>query len=327
MLRLTAKKRGPGGFTLVELLVVIAIIGILVALLLPAVQAAREAARRSQCSNNLKQLGLALHNYHDTHRVFPPGSIATRLNTANTPPGSMSWMPMILPFIEQAPLHDQLQPYMVTVDSKIFPSDLMNTVIESLVCPSDPAGGKTTAIHGGGNPPSHDYNDGFCGNYLLCSSGGGPSSAPNLEITQANSTNLNGMFYYLSKTRMADVTDGTSNTVMSGEILLVRESTGQRDWRGRYYRCDHLSSLFSTNETPNTKLPDKLRTLDGISNPPVPTTGGLSEPNAIYARSRHPGGVQIGLADASVRFVAQTVNLQTWKDLGTRNGGEVLGEY
>ncbi len=327
MSRIPKRRNEPTGFTLVELLVVIAIIGILVALLLPAVQAAREAARRSQCSNNLKQLGLALHNYHDTHRVFPPGVLASGLNSKlPTNPRSMSWMPMILPFIEQAPLYDQLQPYMQTTDSATFPSDLMNTVIESLVCPSDPAGGKTTAVHGGGNPPSHDYNDGFCGNYLLCGSGGGPGSAPNLEVTQANSTNLNGMFYYLSKTRMGDVTDGTSNTVMSGEILLVRESAGQRDWRGRYYRADHLSSIFSTNEAPNTPVPDKLRTLDGITNPPVPTTVS-TDPQVIYARSRHPGGVQVGMADASVRFVAQTVNLQTWKALGTRSGGEVLGEF
>ncbi|MDA1165236.1 MAG: DUF1559 domain-containing protein, partial [Planctomycetota bacterium] len=99
MLKSTNANRG---FTLIELLVVIAIIAILVALLLPAVQQAREAARRSQCKNNLKQLGLALHNYHDTHQTFPFGTIATSLNIAATRPSNMSWMPMVLPFMDQA---------------------------------------------------------------------------------------------------------------------------------------------------------------------------------------------------------------------------------
>ena len=306
------------GFTLVELLVVIAIIGVLVALLLPAVQAAREAARRSQCANNLKQLGLALHNYHDTHLVFPPGVLANRLNQGlPSPPGRMSWMPLILPFIEQAPLHAQLLPWMVTRGSNFFPSELMNTVIPGLVCPSDPAGPKTGVVHGTQDPPP-DYNDGFHGNYLLCHG--------SQQVTEANSTNMNGMFFYRSRIRMASVTDGTSNTVMGGEILTLSETSGQRDWRGRYYRADHLSSIFSTHMPPNTEVADRCRTCQAGSPRHAPCVGS-TDPQYLSARSFHPGGVQIVLADASVRFVGETINTETWRALGTRDGGEPSTPY
>lgn len=320
------------GFTLVELLVVIAIIGILIALLLPAVQAAREAARRSQCSNNLKQLGLAIHNYHDTYKLFPAGVIAQFLNaglyypgttTPGMPPNALSWMPTLLPFFEQGALHDQLAPYMVTRKSQDFPSNLMNTVIPTLGCPSDPFVPKTTTAQGTGDPPP-DNNDGFCGTYLLCNG--------SQQVTQSdtgNSHQMNGMFFYRSKTNMASVTDGTSNTVMSSEICLVPEPAGgNRDWRGRYYRADHLSSLFTTFLPPNTSSSDLCRTCQGSPASPyyAPCTGSTS-PQAIYARSRHPGGVQAGLADGSVRFVSETINTQTWQALGTRDGRESVGDY
>ncbi len=310
------------GFTLVELLVVIAIIGILIALLLPAVQAAREAARRSQCSNNMKQLGLATHNYHDTYKVFPPGVLAARLNAGmSTHPNNMSWMPLLLPFMEQAPLYDQLKPYIVSRSASSFPSDLMNTVIPALCCPSDPNMGKVTTVHGTADPPP-DKNDGFCGNYLLCN-----GSQQVTEGTGGNSFDMNGMFYYLSKTRMASVTDGTSNTVMAGEVCVVPEtSTAHRDWRGRYYRADHLSSIFSTYLPPNTTSADLCRTCEATEPLWAPCTQSTAT-QAIYARSRHPGGAQIGLADGSVRFVSETVDTAVWRAAGTREEGESLGDF
>jgi len=316
-----SRSRRPG-FTLVELLVVIAIIGILIALLLPAVQAAREAARRSQCTNHVKQLGLALHNYHDTYKVFPPGVFASRLNLGiPTPPHSMSWMPTLLPFMEQQALFDQLKPYMASRNSNAFPPQLFNTVIPTLMCPSDPVKRKTGIVH---NPsqadPPPDYDDGFHGNYLLCNG--------SQEVTEANSTDLNGMFYYLSKIDMSGVRDGTSNTVMSSEIRLTPESAGNRDWRGRYYRADHLSSIFSTRLPPNTSSADRLRTLEIKATALLyaPAVGSVN-PQVIYARSAHPGGVNVGLADGSVRFVSETINTQTWQSLGTREGGEPIGDY
>ena len=312
------------GFTLVELLVVIAIIGVMVGLLLPAVQAAREAARRMSCSNNNKQLGLALHNYHDTHQRFPIGVLSDRLNQVLTPagrgnPGRMSWMPSLLPFLEQAPLYEQLAPYMASRNSNSFPSNLMNTPIPALMCPSDPGSPKTGEQHNtAGQDPPPDRDDGFHGNYLLCHG--------NTEVTEANSNNLNGMFYYLSKTRFADIIDGTSNTVMGSEVLVVRETSGQRDWRGRYYRADHLSSLFSTFQPPNTTLADKMRTCEA-GNPIYAPCTASTNPQVIYARSRHPGGAQSLLGDGSVRFITESINTQVWRDLGTRAGGEVIVEY
>lgn len=258
-------ERRPRGFTLVELLVVIAIIGILVALLLPAIQAAREAARRSQCGNNMKQLGIALHNYHDTHGVFPPGVIANTLNSSmgapNAFPGAMSWMPLLLPFMEQAPLYEELLPWMSTRNSMHFPSNIMNSVVPSLMCPSDPAAPKTGVIHGEGTPPGAppDYNDGFSGNYLLCNGSQMVSATNPPPVGAALGTAMNGMFFYRSRIRMATVMDGTANTVMGAEIITLPELAGQRDWRGRYYRADHLSSIFTTFLPPNSTIADWTR--------------------------------------------------------------------
>ncbi len=307
-------------FTLVELLVVIAIIGVLVALLLPAVQAAREAARRSSCSNNFKQLGIAIHNYHDTLNALPPGTMATQLNSSGSNPGSMSWMPHLLPFMEQGALYDKLQPYMSTRNSSGFPSIYMNTIIKTLVCPSDgnsPQDGK-----GAGHPADDsippDYNDGFVGNYLLCHG--------SQDLTVATSKDANGIFYYLSKTNLASITDGTSNTIMGSEVLVVPQ-VGKRDWRGRYYRADHNSSLFTTRYSPNPKnFADQCRTCDAGSPPYAPCTGN-TDTQYIVARSRHPAGVNAVMGDGSVRFVTSTINLATWQALGTRAGGETLGDF
>lgn len=311
------------GFTLVELLVVIAIIGVLIALLLPAVQQAREAARRMTCSNHEKQLGLALHNYHDTHLVFPPGVFAAGLNSGmSTFPRNMSWMPVILPFLEQAPLHDQLSAYMKTRASSDFPTTLMDTPIDTLSCPSDPNRGQTGEVHNPSNQdPPPDYDDGFHGNYLLCHG--------TEEITTTTDNAASGMFYYLSKTNFSSLTDGTSNTVMAAEILLVPSNvSGKRDWRGRYYRAEHLSSIFSTLLPPNTTASDKCRTCEGSPTSPsyAPCTQS-TDTQVIYARSQHPGGVMTLMGDASVQFVPETIDTITWNRLGTRSGGEVTGDF
>jgi len=322
-------RRAPG-FTLVELLVVIAIIGILVALLLPAIQAAREAARRSQCSNNLKQLGLGLHNYHDTHGVFPPGVIANGLNAGTTYPTNMSWMPLLLPFIEQSALYEQLLPYMVTRASSNFPSALMNSVIPPLMCPSDSAAPKTGEVHGEGTPPDGsppDYNDGFSGNYLLCNGSQWVTQNNNPASTAAAfGNNMNGMFFYKSRIRMASVKDGTANTVMGAEIITLPELAGHRDWRGRYYRAEHLSSIFSTYEPPNTTSADWCRTCQAPALREAPCIANTDR-QYLYARSFHPGGVQAVLADASVRFVPNTIDTAVWQALGTREGAEPAAAY
>jgi hypothetical protein len=225
-------------------------------------------------------------------------------------------MPLLLPFMEQAPLYEELLPWMVTRGSNSFPSELMNTPIPGLTCPSQ-GPPKTGVMHGTADPPP-DYNDGFHGNYLLCHG--------NEQVTEANSTNMNGIFFYLSRITMAEIRDGTSNTVMGAEIITLRERAGQRDWRGRYYRADHLSSIFSTNMPPNTPVADRCRTCEAGSPPEAPCIQSTN-PQYLFARSYHPGGVHALLADASVRFVGDTVNTQTWRDLGTRDGREAPTDY
>lgn len=191
------------------------------------------------------------------------------------------------------------------------------------MCPSDPNRGQTGEVHGTADPPP-DFNDGFHGNYLLCNG--------NEELTEGtggNSHVASGMFYYLSKTDFAAVTDGTANTVMGSEVLLVPSNiAGKRDWRGRYYRSDHLSSFLSTHLPPNTPVADKTRVCQGQPVSPIyAPCQSVTATQVIYARSNHPGGAMTLFADASVHFISETVNTQTWRDLGTRAGNEVPGEY
>ncbi|MCA9091599.1 MAG: DUF1559 domain-containing protein [Planctomycetaceae bacterium] len=315
------------GFTLIELLVVIAIIAILIALLLPAVQQAREAARRSQCKNNLKQIALGMHNYHDTHNTFPFGVHANGMNNHGGVigfPERMSWMPMLLPYIDQAPLYNQVAPLFSTANSSEYPSALINTIIPTLMCPSDPNSPKVTTVHGTGSP-TPDKNDGFCGNYLAS------SGSQKLSESGNQSKNANGIFYYLSRVRMGDIIDGTSNTVMLGECKVVPETTtAHRDWRGRYWRADHNSSLFSTELPPNTSANDICRTCEASTTGfglPGCTGSGTTGDQVIYTRSYHTGGVQVALADGSCRFVSENVDTNTWRAVGTRNGGETIGEF
>ena len=202
------------GFTLIELLVVIAIIAILIALLLPAVQQAREAARRTQCKNNLKQLGLALHNYHDVHRAFPPGIVNQEGNTANDGARNRlnwSWAVFVLPYIDQAPLFNQINPGPVRGTAAI--SDpviraVMQKPFPAFRCPSDTGpdvntDGQRRVKDSGGTLHSHSLSNYIASN---CSA----ELRPQADIAD-------GVFYSNSKVRMRDITDGTSNTIGVGE--------------------------------------------------------------------------------------------------------------
>lgn len=220
------------GFTLIELLVVIAIIAVLIALLLPAVQQAREAARRSQCRNNLKQLGLAMHNYHDTMSTFPPGGIGQNLWSAD--PSSTNsanracWMQQILPYIDQAPLYNLISPYFDGKNSGgntatwLWPGT--KTVIPVLMCPSDPAGPKQN---------TYTIPLGFQGNYV--------ANAGSSHFNLNNGNILDGMFYAQSRVRSRDLLDGSSNTLMMSELILQPDASttalglNGNDWRGCYW--------------------------------------------------------------------------------------------
>ncbi len=316
--------RTRAGFTLIELLVVIAIVALLIALLLPAVQQAREAARRSSCKNNVKQVGLALLNYHDIHRVFPPGTFAGT-HHANMPQGSVvdgwrsdSWLPHVLPFIEQQNLYD-----VIAADTNGFTTkrswqwDGRQTSIPSLICPSDP----------GGSKPYMKQDLTWAGNYVVCAGDDHFRSGPN-----GNGTSLDGMFYSLSSTRLAAVTDGTSNTAMVSEVVVSEDTPDEWDFRGSYFYSNQGTCLFSTLLPPNDQTGDRHYYCRRSTLAPClydyaePTAFALADP-VVTPRSAHTGGVHVGLADGSVRFLSDNVNPITFRRLGHKSDGEVLAGF
>jgi len=327
------------GFTLIELLVVIAIIAILVALLLPAVQQAREAARRSQCKNQLKQIGLALHNYLETHSVFPPGSLGREVYTITLGPGAhlpierICWIPLLLPFLEYSNLYNGITPYMDGTAADFSPTSSPSgwpgarTQIPLLKCPSDPNGGKANGLTTAG-----EFVDRVFSNYAVCMGSTGTRFAgPPVDAT---ATNLNGMFYAMSKTRIRDVTDGTSNTLMVGEIRLTPDvQTGandeRTDWRGHVWNHYGPNTWFSTQNPPNTRDPDRhVKCFE--NEPTIPCNkipGATGNTSRLHTRSGHVGGSQVGLADGSVRFVSENIATPTFNALGTRGEGDLVGEF
>lgn len=302
-------------FTLIELLVVIAIIAILVALLLPAVQQAREAARRSSCKNNLKQVGLAMHNYHDVHNTFPYGwgwdEADTQTRRRDT------WMQQILPFIEQGALYD-LYVQQNRSHAHTSSEQILKTQIATLFCPSNPSTG-TENFRGTYGANAGSTNPGF------------------------GSTNANGIFFRRSSIGFRDIVDGTSNTLLIAEGV-ARPSNGANHtpWGevGYYWgggSVGHHGTAFNTAQAPNSRVPDCNYTCASYDMAKFPCAGYNAGNNppvtcayadiGTYARSFHTGGVQASMADGAVRFVSENINLQTWQALSTRAGGEVIGEF
>ncbi|TWU20082.1 hypothetical protein Pla52o_45960 [Novipirellula galeiformis] len=296
--------RNPG-FTLVELLVVIAIIGVLVGLLLPAVQSAREAARRMQCSNNLKQLGLALHTYHDTLGSFPPGHTLSRVNLSD----GFTWPIFLWPYIEQGALYDQLNFSSNFGGCYGWNEPIMETALAAFQCPS---GGESEFGH-----PCRVRNS------YVCNTGIGhlkkelqPSQQP-------------GVFMQNRGLKIRDITDGTTNTIGISEIIKL----SGYDYRGAWSYTE--GSHYQHDRTPNTRIPDEVRngmcTTADANHPEAPCIGTYNNHATrnilLSARSRHPGGVQVLLMDGATRFISESVNLQTWQALGTTAGYEVVGEF
>jgi prepilin-type N-terminal cleavage/methylation domain-containing protein/prepilin-type processing-associated H-X9-DG protein len=334
-------KRNNRGFTLVELLVVIAIIGILVALLLPAIQAARESARRSQCVNNLKQLGVAFQNYHDTYKQLPIGAYSCCWGT---------WQPAILPFIEEQELADMYQflpkklPPGVTVPFfddayRYFELDLTRNPpirnrevcqrrIETLTCPSDDPQVYTGAGGAGIGPIQgitfHSYvanfgNTNHSGQTLFGSPNINHLGSPFIGQDDGTKGPQHNLF-----TRFKQITDGLSKTLMISET--VQGQGG--DLRG--FTWWGWAAGFETVAAPNGSVDDLLQSKDYCKSdiPPNPPCAGASG-RFFYnaARSRHPGGVHAMMCDGSVHFIVDDVDLATWRAASTIKGAEVYDGF
>ncbi|MCC9606799.1 DUF1559 domain-containing protein [Blastopirellula sp. JC732] len=289
------------GFTLVELLVVIAIIGVLIALLLPAVQQAREAARRGQCMNNFKQYGLAMHNRHDVYKVLPVGA-------SNSP--RHTWVVEIWAQIEQSALADkylQDQPFYTNSTSPAHNHITQNATtglctqqIDLYFCPSEKG-----ATYWKGDAYWRSR-----GNYVV---NFGNTGATNPEGQTAP-------FARNQKPRdFANFTDGLSNTLLMSEIIMAQETNW--DSRGDIFNDDGPGCSFMTNNTPNSGVDAPQFCTNTAPNPPC-VTG--SSPLYITARSQHPGGVNVLLADGSVRFVGETISANVWHAVGSTAGNETL---
>jgi len=295
-------------FTLVELLVVIAIIGILIALLLPAVQAARAAARRAQCSNNVKQWGLAMHMYHDTYRCFPIGSISDG-GTGISGPDRKTFVVGLWPYIEQGTvwdLYDQQKPFWHDDNE-----EARNARVPLYYCPEDRAG------HWTANRWRHAR-----GNYVV--------NYGNANFYQTESQYKPAPFgdFRLGRgtlTRDADFRDGLTNTVLMSETVMAQNDTDY-DVRGSIVNNTAGGPSFMTVNTPNSGIDYCICAAASSPTYPGPcvNVGGGDGKNS--ARSLHTGGVHALLGDGSVRFVADNVTLDIWQAYGTIRGGETPGE-
>ena len=325
---MSGSNRRKHGFTLIELLVVIAIIAILIALLLPAVQQAREAARRTQCKNNLKQLALAVHNYHDVHTAFP--------NQAGNSLYGYSALAQILPYVDQGTLFNQFdftQPLQAGLPwrPRVNPAfaDIVGRPLTVLLCPSD--AGEAIYV---------DANDNqWAGSNYLVNGGSGRG-------TNYCSRENDGLFWRGSNTKFRDLTDGVSNTVFMAETLFGNrgEDTATLDdpqrqlkrisggppcvlssddmvampatrYEGRRAGAWSLStgyhSLVHGYFPPNSEIPDHAHHGEVLSG----------------MRSLHTGGAQIALCDGSVRFVGESIDLETLRNLFARNDGKSIGQF
>jgi prepilin-type N-terminal cleavage/methylation domain-containing protein/prepilin-type processing-associated H-X9-DG protein len=342
-------------FTLIELLVVIAIIGILVGLLLPAVQQVRSAAARMQCANNLKQIGLALHSYHDSYKMFPSGYIDGNTSSLLTPDNDVGpgwgWASMILPYLEQGNVYNQIN-FKVTVATGVN-TQISQMALPIFQCPAD--GNQQTCVlwnwNTYPNPPTTLVAHGNyvgCNGWLECFNGAGGSDTGGGGSAGNGTDGLSGplgsagqgIFYRNSHTKITMITDGTSNTIMAGE------------------RCSTHSPSTWTGAVPSAMCPAWMATMPFTApyTPPASAPvgpNGSAYDNADYGEalvfshcnqthlpnadnpfydpdtfySLHTGGANFVFADGSVHFLTTGINPLTYQSMATMAGGEVLGDW
>ncbi|WP_337175662.1 DUF1559 domain-containing protein [Paludisphaera sp.] len=315
------------GFTLIELLVVIAIIAVLIALLLPAVQAAREAARRAQCVNNMKQFGLALHNYHDAQGSFP---IGRSLNTATGSSNDISHQTRLLPYMEATSVTNALN--FSHTSQHVANSTALVTSVSSFLCPSD----AVTQLPQGWAGINYRAN---CGTSVVNSYGAQDTSAVNTTMPPPN-----GLLFTDYAVRIAEVVDGTSNTAAMSEHVKGDFSNSISTEISDTYRPGTYPANADEAHLMCLAVNINDLTMQGNSNVGAPWMTDnhtatryyhASPPNArscmfppsrisTTANSRHAGGVNVLLADGSVKFIKASIAIPTWRALGTRNGGEVI---
>ncbi|MBS0204344.1 MAG: DUF1559 domain-containing protein [Planctomycetes bacterium] len=318
MLRGYWKRRA---FTLIELLVVIAIIAVLIALLLPAVQQAREAARRTQCKNNLKQFGLAMANYHDTYNRFPQGG---NIGCCDQGPG-IGYMVRLFPYLDQAPIYNILNMSAPTGTNNAFVNNVQRTSIPGANCPSDSQGF-----------PSNNWNgwtvanyDGSAGSMSFDNAGGiGRFYTTGVQITGwGDNTDPNATSGMGSRggpsLGIKDVSDGTSNTILMGETIARCHDHASNGglWRenGQSF---HAGTAAAINDFTTCSWAKGAQ----IRYPACANNGQCWNQSWAF-KSMHVGGAQFLLCDGSARFISENIDYNTYQHLGGRNEGAVLGEF
>ncbi len=325
------RRSRPGGFTLIELLVVIAIMGVLVSLLLPAVQKARETASRLTCKNNLKQIGIALHNYHDSHKLFPPGYISTvgTGGLADDQGPGWGWAALILPYVEQQPLYDQIH-----FDKDI--TDPVNaqartTSLSIFRCPTDAGFADTVFTVDKLNDPSSDYSTPLLdidGNHVQVAHAsyvgifGNPEITPDpgfLSNDNDRRLGVRGMFYRNSKIRMTDVTDGMSQTLFVGERS---SNLAYATWVGSVTGGQVPPKIPDTYSFGPEGAPVMClgHTGDASDVPPHTPNSPVNHVDDFW--SRHVMGVNFLYVDGSVHNIQNNINPRVWWAMGTRCGDE-----
>ena len=281
-------------FTLIELLVVIAIIAVLIALLLPAVQQAREAARRTQCRNNLHQIGLALHNYHDTHNCFPPGNLAPNFSTGASYGGhEHTWLAMVLPFVDEAAIYNALNFSLKSYD--VANSTATSSQLAQYSCPSLRS---PERFSGGGSTFSTNE-------YVGCT---GKSDYRNTAPSSVAAANR-GILYMISRVRIRDIRDGTSQTIAGGEKnRLIDDKVYNNGWDTDGWANGHGSGPLRC-------------TAVGMN---VVLSSGYSQ--TLQFSSAHEGGAFFLMGDGQVRFLSENIDMTTYRALSTIQGNELLDD-